>query len=241
MTHDISFQGSVHQGDPCFNPLSRGRQCALMTLAALLYSETFSVQRWTLDLIDQILFLGDQLFVQALLAGQIPDEPTLQFKDIPTIIRCPRGISWTIRSCHYFQGMFQNTALQIPSFVSLNDALQGAFVLSNNLCLILGGYIMAIKRSANFIVFSDSHSRNRSGMPDAVTGKAVVLIFSSITKLVTHISNLAANLSVNLFEVVPVTLLNSHNNLTQAVFESEQSKEANLAKERHRKPRRELT
>ena len=68
-------------------------------------------------------------------------------------------------------------------------------------------------------------------MPDAVTGKAVVLIFSSITKLVTHISNLAENLSVNLFEVVPVTLLNSHNNVTQAVFESEQSKEANLAKE----------
>ena len=59
MTHDISFQGSVHQGDPRFN-LSRGRQCALMTLAALLYSETFSVQRWTLDLIDQILFFGDQ-------------------------------------------------------------------------------------------------------------------------------------------------------------------------------------
>ena len=133
MTDDISFQGSVHQGDPCFNPLSRGRQCALMKLAALLHSETFSVQRWTLDLIDQILFFGDQLFVQALLAGQIPDEPTLQFKDIPTVIRCPRGISWTIRSCHYFQGMFQNTALQIPSFVSLNDALQGAFVLSNNL------------------------------------------------------------------------------------------------------------
>ena len=46
---------------------------------------------------------------------------------------------------------------------------------------------------------------------------------------------MAANLSVNLFEVVPVTLLNSHNNLTQAVFESEQSKEANLAKQRHRK------
>ena len=107
--------------------------------------------------------------------------------------------------------------LQIPGFVSLNVALQNAFVVSNNLNLILASS------------YFDSHSRNISGMPDALTGKAVVLIFRTITELEQHVANLAASLSVTLFEIVPVMFDVS---IAHVSFQTEQSREATHVKKR---------
>ena len=49
-----SIRGSIHQGHEAFSEHSRGRQCAFMSLAALLFNRSNSVDLWTQTNIDDI-------------------------------------------------------------------------------------------------------------------------------------------------------------------------------------------
>ena len=42
-----TIQGSIHQRHEAFSEHSRGRQCAFMSLAALLFNRSNSVDLWT--------------------------------------------------------------------------------------------------------------------------------------------------------------------------------------------------
>ena len=49
-----SIRGSIHQGHEAFSEHSRGLQCAFMSLAALLFNRSNSVDLWTQTNIDDI-------------------------------------------------------------------------------------------------------------------------------------------------------------------------------------------
>ena len=53
-----SIRGSIHQGHEAFSEHSRGRQCAFMSLAALLFNRSNSVDlkgfEYSLTLLDEI-------------------------------------------------------------------------------------------------------------------------------------------------------------------------------------------
>ena len=53
------IRGSIHQGHEAFSEHSRGRQCAFMSLSALLFNRSDSVDSWTQTDIDAMLFHGD--------------------------------------------------------------------------------------------------------------------------------------------------------------------------------------
>jgi hypothetical protein len=57
-----SIRGSIHQGHEAFSEHSRGRQCAFMSLSALLFNRSDSVDSWTQTDIDAILFHGDRMY-----------------------------------------------------------------------------------------------------------------------------------------------------------------------------------
>ena len=55
-----SIRGSIHQGQEAFSEHSRGRQCVFMSLAALLFNLSNSVDLWKQTNIDDILCHGDR-------------------------------------------------------------------------------------------------------------------------------------------------------------------------------------
>ena len=72
-----SIRGSIHQGHEAFSEHSRGRQCAFMSLSALLFNRSDSVDSWTQTDIDAILFHGDRMYLHALTNEMVPDTDTL--------------------------------------------------------------------------------------------------------------------------------------------------------------------
>ena len=67
-----TIQGSIHQGHEAFSEHSRGRQCAFMSLAALLFNRSNSVDLWTQTNIDDILCHGDRIYLHALTNKMVP-------------------------------------------------------------------------------------------------------------------------------------------------------------------------
>ena len=43
----LFIRGSIHQGDSRFSDISRGRQCAFMSLSALLCTNSHDISTWT--------------------------------------------------------------------------------------------------------------------------------------------------------------------------------------------------
>jgi len=72
-----SVRGSIHQGHEACSEHSRGRQCALMSLSALLFNRSDSVDSWTQTDIDAILFRGDRMYLHTLTNEMVPDTDTL--------------------------------------------------------------------------------------------------------------------------------------------------------------------
>jgi len=68
-----SIRGSIHQGHEAFSEHSRGRQCAFMSLATLLFNQSDSVDSWTQTNIDDILCHGDCMCLHALTKGQVAE------------------------------------------------------------------------------------------------------------------------------------------------------------------------
>ena len=52
-----TIQGSIHQGHEAFSEHSRGRQCAFMSLAALLFNRLNLVDLWTQKNIDMTSYV----------------------------------------------------------------------------------------------------------------------------------------------------------------------------------------
>ena len=85
----VCIQGSVHQGSSCFSNMSRGRQCAFMSLSALMFSQCLPVQMRTSTNIDQILYYGDLMYVDAFRSNLIPDRETLLIDKLPNVFIGP--------------------------------------------------------------------------------------------------------------------------------------------------------
>ena len=75
--------GSIHQGQERFSDISRGRQCSFMSFSALLCAQTLSIESWTDAIVDQILFEGDKMYLNAFERRIIPDTDTLSLMYLP--------------------------------------------------------------------------------------------------------------------------------------------------------------
>ena len=80
-----SIRESIHQGHEAFSEHSRGRQCAFMSLAALLFNRSNSVDLWTQTNIDDILCHGDRMYLHALTSEMVPDANSLLIEELPEV------------------------------------------------------------------------------------------------------------------------------------------------------------
>ena len=200
----LSLQAAFHQGDPNFSDLSRGRQCAFMSLSALLYSQFWPVPQWTQIDLHEILNHGDSMYLHAFQQQLIPDVDSLLITELPNTVTSIDDSLWSITFLSPFLGPIGNQTLcSAQGLIRAEEAFENAFHLSSLLLLILDGYMMAVINIENLYFIFDPHSRGNNGMPVS-DGTAILLTFDTIHKLIHHTNLLSAHLNVKQFEIVPV-------------------------------------
>ena len=80
-----SIRGSIHQGHEAFSEHSRGRHCALMSLTALLFNRSNSVDLWAQTNIDDMLCHGDRMYLHALTNKMVPNANSLSIEELPDV------------------------------------------------------------------------------------------------------------------------------------------------------------
>ena len=99
-----SIRGSIHQGHEAFSEHSRGRQCAFMSLAALLFNRSNSVDLWTQTNIDDILCHGDRMYLHALTSEMVPDANSLLIEELPEVATSQNNVEYRLNYNKFYQG-----------------------------------------------------------------------------------------------------------------------------------------
>ena len=86
------FSANIHQGDERFSVHSRGKQCAVMSLSALLTARNIPLNLWSRNITFKYALLqGDNMFLNALDSGLIILDPAVEFlsvENLPTVVKC---------------------------------------------------------------------------------------------------------------------------------------------------------
>ena len=80
---------NIHQGDELFSVLSRGKQCAFMSLSAILAAENNPLIKWSKSTLNNVLLQGDKMYLKALDDGLINLDPgveLLSVDNLPTLV-----------------------------------------------------------------------------------------------------------------------------------------------------------
>ena len=95
VTMALFLCATMHQGDERFSVQTRGKQCAFMSLAAVITTQNNPVMiDWSTTTFDNVLSQGDQMYLKALNRGLIVLEQGVEFLSIDNL---PKVVS--ISSC----------------------------------------------------------------------------------------------------------------------------------------------
>ena len=81
----------IHQGDDLFSVQSRGKQCAFMSLSAVLTAQNIPLIDWSKTTLNNVLLQGDKMYLQALDNGFVVLEPDVEFLSVD--INLPKVVS----------------------------------------------------------------------------------------------------------------------------------------------------
>ena len=94
---------SIHQGDEIFSVESRGKQCAFMSLSAILTAQNSSLVDWSESTLNNVLLQGDKMYLNALNNGLLVLYPGVEFLSIdnlPTVVNvASNGNGLTFEIC----------------------------------------------------------------------------------------------------------------------------------------------
>ena len=85
----LFLSANIHQGDELFSVHSRGKQCAFMSLSALLTARNIPLSAWSFTTFNNVLIQGDKMYLRALNNGLLVLDPGVEFLSIdnlPTIV-----------------------------------------------------------------------------------------------------------------------------------------------------------
>ncbi len=85
----LFLSADIHQGDECFNILSRGKQCAFMSLSAILTAQHSPLIDWSKTTLNNVLMQGDKMYLKALdngLFNLAPGGEFLSIDNLPTVV-----------------------------------------------------------------------------------------------------------------------------------------------------------
>ena len=80
---------TMHQGDERFSLQTRGKQCAFMSLAAVITAQNNPLIDWSTTMFNNVLSQGDQMYFKALNKGLIvleQDDEFLSMDNLPKVV-----------------------------------------------------------------------------------------------------------------------------------------------------------
>ena len=161
---------NIHQGDELFSVHSRGKQCAFMSLSAVLTAQNEAPNilliDWSTTTFNNVLSQGDKMYLWAV-------EPTeaKNMNDLPIVVEPIEAKSinqpvdvqyndgkitnqmWFINYGKELQGLVI-TNLEIEShYYDIHTALLNTFLNDSYAILILEGYMIALIKQTNVFLF----------------------------------------------------------------------------------------
>ena len=123
-----AIQGSIHQSNEAFSEHSRRRQCAFMSLAALLFNRSDSVDLWTQTNIDDILYHGDCMNLHALTNKMVPNTNSLSVEDLLEVANSKNNFEHCLDFYKFYRGCIDRSFCGDGPFCSLKQPLINAFL-----------------------------------------------------------------------------------------------------------------
>ena len=105
-----SVRECIHQNHEAFSEHSRGRQCAFMSLAALLFNRSYSVDFWSQTNIDDILCHGDGMYLHALTNKMVPDANSLSTEGLPEVAFSQNNVEYRLNYNEFYQGRIDRSS-----------------------------------------------------------------------------------------------------------------------------------
>ncbi len=120
---------NIHQGDELFSVHSRGKQCAFMSLSALLTARNIPLFAWSFTTFNDVLIQGDKMYLRALNNGLLVLNPGIEYLSIdnlPTIVTVNN-------SCTNACSTITNSGINLPVEVAQNMNLPVEVAQNTNL------------------------------------------------------------------------------------------------------------
>ena len=114
---------TMYQGDERFNVQTRGKQCAFMSLAAVITTHNNPLIDWSTTMFDNVLSQGDQMYLKVLNKGLIVLEQGVEFLSIDNL---PKVVSVSGCSSMFSYDIIDTVNLQpvtvrLPVVVAQNN------------------------------------------------------------------------------------------------------------------------
>jgi hypothetical protein len=174
------------------------------------------------EAVDRIIYDGTELYSTHIAERRLADSkfqknvafPYLLINELPATFSLRGNMYSLTRLDPIYIGRLGTATSQTTTLTySLKDAITEVFSISDSCLMTLGpsscGYTSALHQDDNKFMCFDSHSRSTEGVR-SFTGKAVIIETTSLTSLISYITDLATSLfnSMSLsetpFEFVPV-------------------------------------
>ena len=218
------MQGSFHQGDKRFSVGSRGSQCTINSLCALIFAQYFDLL--TPDSLDQVLTGGDQLYksvVNSLKRCGVFKHRLLSLDEMPHEVNV-KSLTVQIEKGNIVCGnaveQFGNSNLP-----ALHQSLYNAFQSANYLLIMIGAICSAVFYKDGLYWFFDSHSHGKDGLTHQ-DGKSIILSFGCIDSLVNFMYAMYDSMQIELYSQyelmsVKFTCLRNENFLLQKYMQDQ--------------------
>jgi hypothetical protein len=110
----IFISSEIHQGDDLFSVQSRGKQCAFMSLSAVLTAQNIPLIDWSKTTLNNVLLQGDKMYLQALDNGFVVLEPGVEFLSVDNLPKVVSVTSCTNMFSYEICDSLINTSINIP-------------------------------------------------------------------------------------------------------------------------------
>ena len=116
---------TMHQGDEHFSVQTRGKQCAFMSIVAVVTAQNNPLIDWSTTMFDNVLSQGDQMYLKALNKGLIVLEQGVEFlstDNLPKVVSvsgCSSMFSYDIIDTVNLQPVISDLPITIHAFASV--------------------------------------------------------------------------------------------------------------------------
>jgi hypothetical protein len=192
----LFLSANIHQGDDLFSINSRGKQCAFMSLSALLTAQNIPFSTWSKMTIDNVLLQGDQMYLNTFSSGFVVLDPCVEFlsvDDLPKVVNVSFDRNmFSYQICQTVQGNKAATITRNSDDLPL--VIEG--IVSQNTSNVTDVPVVVAQNTSNLPVMV---AQNASDLPVVVaqnTSNLAVMVAQNASDLPVVVAQNTSNLPV---------------------------------------------